>query len=210
MAPVHSGHVSAIGRMAAHGVPAATVTKIAERCLEANECGHTRYVYLTDLEDECSYQGTVHLVAYAEPAGALPEHYHHVATVLERSSLTWWYEALLERALKKEWPRAAARRLVKNDEHREAVHAKPPTKTNIIRAAYDMRRYWEQGGRHDGPNACYEIKGGRVCLLVTRDRPNADSNTKLLFIGHRRYPSKKMSKYRDDICRELLAAGVCA
>lgn len=101
------------GKKAAHGVPSSTITKIAKRCLEANAWGHARYVYLTDLEYQCSYQGTVHLVAYAEPADALPKHYHHVKTVMERSSLTWWYEELLESALKREWPRAAARGLVR-------------------------------------------------------------------------------------------------
>ena len=100
------------GGKAAHGVPSSTITKIAKRCLEANAWGHARYVYLTDLEYQCSYQGTVHLVAYAERADALPEHYHHVKSVMEWSSLTWWYEKLLESALKREWPRAAARGLV--------------------------------------------------------------------------------------------------
>lgn len=110
IAPLHNNTMSAV--KVDHGVPAATITKIANICLEANAWGHTRYVYLTDLEDECKFQGTVRLVAYAEPADALPEHYHHVATVKERSSLTWWYESLLERALEREWARAAKRGLV--------------------------------------------------------------------------------------------------
>ena len=188
-------------------MPPSTITKIANRCLKANEHGHTKYVYLTDLEDECAFQGTVHLVAYVEPADALPEHYHHVRTVLERASLTWWYEKLLESALRQEWPRALASGLVKN-EHRAALRAEPPTKANITKVAGDIREYWELGGRYDCPNVCYKIRDGRIRLLMARNRPDPDSDLKLLYTGHRRYPSREVSKYQDDIYRELWAAGV--
>ena len=217
MAPMHYGRVSAIGDVvgpnpggrAAHGVPPSTITKIANRCLKANEHGHTKYVYLTDLEDECAFQGTVHLVAYVEPADALPEHYHHIRTVMERASLTWWYESLLESALRQEWPRAAARGLVR-DEHLPARQAEPPTKANINQVACDLREYLDLGRPRDCPNICYEIKGGRMVLSVLHARPDPDSDLKLLYTGHRRYPNREVSKCLDDIYRELRAAGVCS
>ena len=187
-----------------HGVPASTITEIADRCLQANHHGHAVYVYLTDLEDECDFQGTVHLVGYAEPADALPEHYHHVKTVMENASLTWWYEQLLEDVLEREWPLALARGLV-TDTHQTARKAKPPTKTNITQVAREVRDHQEPA-KH-GPNVCYTIQNGRIVLQTSPTRPEPGSDTKLLFVNHRSYRNG-VTKHGDDIYRELWAMGV--
>ena len=98
-----------------HLVPQRTILMIAERARRMNRFGHTHYLYLTDLADECAFQDTKYLVGYAEPAIHMTEHHTHVVTFDELKGPMpdyEWYVHELERKLKTAWHEALKRGLV--------------------------------------------------------------------------------------------------
>ena len=83
----------------------------------------------------------------------------------------------------------------------------PPDRRNITEVAEDVRLQWMSSNCYC-PNVCYVIEGGKMRLMTFVGIPDVDSDRKLLFVVKDTHPRHRMVEYREDIYRELRAAGV--
>lgn len=83
----------------------------------------------------------------------------------------------------------------------------PPDRANITEVARGVRSQCMLGSVYC-PNVCYVIEGGKMRLMTFVEIPDAGSDRRLLFVVRGMHPVRRMTEYRDEIYRELRAAGV--